>query len=169
MSWISEYQVFIAVFGSVATVVGGALLNAHLNRKRDDLLRSTSAKALARALAAEIAIVGQSAGIRMNSFQSAADGKFNIRGNTIGTFRLPETVFLSKMPPEIGVFPYDLVDKIVTFGALLKEAQLHIERYQTREEEAVDVTLLRHLVKAMDRLKVRADELAPKLKDFGEH
>jgi hypothetical protein len=45
------------VFGAVVVVVLGALLNAHLNRRRDERLRKHDAKSLAIAIRAELSAI----------------------------------------------------------------------------------------------------------------
>jgi hypothetical protein len=46
---------FLGWIVGIVTVVGGALLNAHLNRRRDDQLRQQDRRAVATALKAELA------------------------------------------------------------------------------------------------------------------
>jgi hypothetical protein len=92
------------------TVVGGALLNAHLNRKRDDRLRREEQRAVATALRAELA------GFRralLTNIQALEKG-----GPTPGARAVtPDLAYAVRigphMIPKLGLLDEETIDKVV--------------------------------------------------------
>jgi hypothetical protein len=57
VEWVAKYQTLIASVVALCAAVGGAMLNAHFNRRQQDRIRHQDAVALAATLAAEITML----------------------------------------------------------------------------------------------------------------
>src|SRR5262245_28800996 len=105
---ISQSQAtFLGWVVGVVTLVGGALVNAHLNRKRDDRLRREEQRTVATALRAELA------GCRRALLTNAELLKQDRR---TGTFLMPDLVqailIMPHMIPKFGLLDEETIDKV---------------------------------------------------------
>jgi hypothetical protein len=102
-----------ALFGLLALLLG-ALFNAHLNRKRDDRLRTEERRSAAVALRAELA--GSRDTLLKNS-EAAKEG---------GSFTMPDFAqsirIMPHMIPKLGLFDQETIERVA-------EAYLAIERH----------------------------------------
>ncbi|MBB4465432.1 hypothetical protein [Rhizobium leguminosarum] len=107
------------VFGLIALVTG-ALFNAHLNRRRDDRLRSEESKAVSAALYGEILLMRQSvqraALVVANKF--FASGRANVfNEHTLELTTLRDPRLYPALASKLGLLPPDLVLAITKFHA----------------------------------------------------
>jgi hypothetical protein len=103
---ISQSQAtFLGWVVGVVTLVGGALFNARLNRKRDDRLRKEDQRAMAVALKTELAGWKR----HLEGFVERAKAPPSVK---LG-FPLPTTRLLPDMVPKLGLFRSATIDQVI--------------------------------------------------------
>jgi hypothetical protein len=129
------------VLGSF-TLVGGALFNAFLNRRRDDRLRREEQRGVATALRAELA------GCRQALLTNAE--KLN-KDRRSGTFLMPDLAHTIRIMPEMvskfGLLDEETIDKVAN-------AYLAVEQHSEQ-------LLLLHGARLVDPERVSAGEAQP--------
>ena len=117
-------------------LVGGALFNAHLNRKRDERLRDDEAKAVASALYGEIALQRRSIARMANAVahRYVNHGVGKHRGDEpfdrhlLEQIALPALRLYPALAAKIGLLPAQLALEVVRFYARAEEAQTWLHR-----------------------------------------
>jgi hypothetical protein len=100
-------------------LLGGALFNAHLNRKRDDRLRSEEQRAVATALRAELA--GCREALLSNSELLKKEGYLTADTN----FMMPDLVhairIMPHMIPKLGLLDQETIEKVANAYLAVEE------------------------------------------------
>lgn len=116
---------------AILTVVIGALLNAELNRSRDDRLRKEDAAAVAAALYGEILLLRHEAA-RLATVVARVHLDSGIIRQPVIKFdahfleahKLSEPIFYKALAPKIGILSADLVIAITEFHKNFQEAKM---------------------------------------------
>lgn len=93
MSWIDANQA--TIIAGFVTLVAGALVNAELNRLRDDRLRKEEKAALAAAVKSELVFIESSLRQNAEACRNLAKGEAN------GSIRVPNVAHMVKMYPHV--------------------------------------------------------------------
>jgi hypothetical protein len=97
-----------------ATLVGGALLNAHFNRRRDDRLRREEQRSVAIALRAELAGIHRTAdAITETTFKPGQRVHVADLGHSIQ--------IMPHMIPKLGLLDQETIESVINVYILLKE------------------------------------------------
>lgn len=131
-----------ALFGLVVIIVG-AMYNARLNRKRDALLRSQEAIAVASALYGEIVIIRQAVARMANAVgRRFIDHGVGARRDEpfdrdfIEDITLPPLRLYPLLAEKVGILPSNIALEIVRFYARVEETQRWLPKLQEDEKRS---------------------------------
>lgn len=138
VDWYGElktWQTGIGALAGFSALMAAALFNAHLNRKRDERLRSNEVIAVASALYGEIVILRKAVARMANAVghRYIDHGLGRVRGERfnqhfIEGITLPPLRLYPALADKVGVLPSNVAMEVVRFYARLEEAQTWLPR-----------------------------------------
>lgn len=136
-SELKGWQSGIGAVMGFGGLIAGALFNAHLNRKRDEWLRSQEVVAVASALYGEIVILRQSIARMANAVgQRHFDhGLGRVRDEPYGPhfmegLTMPPPRLYQSLTAKVGTLPSQIALEVVRFYARAEQAQTWLPRLQ---------------------------------------
>jgi len=157
---LKGWQAGIGALIGFGALIAGALFNAHLNRRRDERLRSEEVIAVASALYGEIIILRQAVARMANRVgQRYLDhGLGRDRGERFGPhfmeqITLPPPRLYQSLAAKVGMLPNEIALEIVRFYARMEQAQTWLPRLQEDEKRPVTYSVLYVLDPAIDAIK----------------
>lgn len=141
MDWLVVYAELKGWQGAISSVlgfialIGGALFNFRLNRKRDERLRNEEIIAIASALYGEIVMLRRSVARMANAvggryIRHGLDGDGFIDKHFIEQFALPRPKLYPALASKVGMLPRQLSLEVVLFYSRVEEAETWLPRLQ---------------------------------------
>jgi hypothetical protein len=158
MSFYEELKGWQSGIGSLLgllALVGGALFNFHLNRRRDAALQAEEKRSVAAAIYGELVLLRQEAAklatsVAQAEYNAVGTGNPTVDSNFLEAHTMPEPFLYRALAAKLGLLDADILLAVAKFYANYREAQVSLPLLAPNEKRPYQYSSLSVLVPARD-------------------